>query len=128
MGTVCLSNKYMNKHLNNWFDKVEDKPENTSNNAIAKERKRQGYDTKSASAKIVANGMRTEAIKKQRLEELRAILQSETESLSYGELSELADLVEYIEPGYVELLEAAGVPEFHEDCKPDNKCRECLRK
>jgi len=34
----------MNKHLNNWLDKVEGKPPETSNNAIKKERKRQGYD------------------------------------------------------------------------------------
>ena len=32
--------------------------------------------------------------------------------ISYDELAELADLAEYIEAGDVELLEAAGVPEF----------------
>ena len=32
----------MDKHLNNWLDKVEGKPENTTNNAIKKEIKRQG--------------------------------------------------------------------------------------
>ena len=40
----------MDKHLNNWLDKVEGKPENTTNNAIKKEIKRQGiivdYNTK----------------------------------------------------------------------------------
>jgi hypothetical protein len=35
--------------------------------------------------------------------------------ISYGELSELQDLVPHIAPGDVELLEAAGVPEFNED-------------
>lgn len=34
------------------------------------------------------------------------------EIISYGELAELQDLIPYIEPGDVELLEAAGVPEF----------------
>ena len=48
-----------------------------------------------------------------RLEELRAILRSE--SISYGELAELADLAEHIAPDDVELLEAAGVPEFPEE-------------
>jgi len=49
----------------------------------------------------------------ERLEELRAILRDET--MSYGELAELQGLAEFIEPGDVELLEAAGVPEFPED-------------
>lgn len=44
-----------------------------------------------------------------RLEELRQELRAER--ISYGELAELQDLAEYIEPGDVELLEAAGVPE-----------------
>ncbi len=46
---------------------------------------------------------------KKRLEELRAILRSE--SMSYGELAELQDLAPYVADGDVELLEAAGVPE-----------------
>ena len=50
---------------------------------------------------------------KKRLEELRAILRSE--SMSYDELHELQDFGErgLIEPDDVELLEAAGVPEHH---------------
>jgi hypothetical protein len=48
-----------------------------------------------------------------RLEELRTELRAER--ISYGELFELQNLVEYIEPGDVELLEAAGVPEFPDD-------------
>jgi hypothetical protein len=48
-----------------------------------------------------------------RLEELRLVIRDE--HVSYGELAELADLAEYIEPGDVELLEWAGVPEFPED-------------
>lgn len=47
--------------------------------------------------------------KKQRLEYLRQELRAER--ISYEELIELQNLKEYIEPGDVELLEAAGVPE-----------------
>jgi len=46
---------------------------------------------------------------KARLAHLRRELRAER--ISYGELSELQDLVPYIEPGDLELLEAAGVPE-----------------
>lgn len=46
---------------------------------------------------------------KSRLEELRAVLRSE--SISYGELHELASLKAYIEDDDVELLEPAGVPD-----------------
>lgn len=52
-----------------------------------------------------------EAIKK-RLEYLRQELRAER--ISYGELAELQSLAEYITPDDVELLEAAGVPEFSE--------------
>ena len=45
-----------------------------------------------------------------RLEELREELREEC--ISYGELAELQGLVEFIHPQDVELLEAAGVPEF----------------
>jgi len=54
----------------------------------------------------------TKGIKK-RLEYLRNELRNER--ISYGELFELASLVQYIEPGDVELLNAAGVPEFEEE-------------
>ena len=50
-----------------------------------------------------------ERLAKRRLEYLRGELQAER--ISYGELSELFKLHEYIEDGDVELLEAAGVPE-----------------
>lgn len=46
---------------------------------------------------------------KKRLEYLRGELQAER--ISYGELSELQSLADYIEDGDVELLEPAGVPE-----------------
>jgi hypothetical protein len=46
-----------------------------------------------------------------RLEYLRAELRAER--VSYGELHELQNLTEYIEPGDVELLEPAGVPEAY---------------
>lgn len=47
-----------------------------------------------------------------RLEELRTELRAER--ISLGELQELQALAEHIQPGDVELLEAAGVPEFPE--------------
>jgi hypothetical protein len=49
---------------------------------------------------------------KNRLEELRKELQEG--QLSYAELHELQSLAPYIEKGDVELLEAAGVPEFND--------------
>lgn len=49
----------------------------------------------------------------ERLEELRGLIQGEC--ISYGELAELQGLAEHIEPGDVELLEWAGVPEFPDD-------------
>lgn len=50
---------------------------------------------------------------KKRLEHLRGELRAER--ISYGELAELQDLATYIEPGDVELLEPAGVPESLEE-------------
>lgn len=44
-----------------------------------------------------------------RLEYLRNELREER--ISYGELAELTELIPYIQPDDVELLEAAGVPE-----------------
>lgn len=49
----------------------------------------------------------------ERLEELRAAVRAE--NISWGELHELQGLAAFIEPGDVELLEWAGVPEFQED-------------
>ena len=49
---------------------------------------------------------------KQRLEYLRGELRAER--LSWGELHELQCLAPYIKPDDVELLHAAGVPEFPE--------------
>ena len=51
----------------------------------------------------------TKAIK-QRLEELRQELRKQC--ISYGELLELQSLAEHIDLSDVELLEAAGVPEY----------------
>jgi len=48
-----------------------------------------------------------------RLEYLRS--QIRAESISTGELVELQSLADQIEPGDVELLEWAGVPEFEEE-------------
>jgi len=45
----------------------------------------------------------------ERLEELRLALRAE--SISWGELVDLQGLADYIEPGDVELAEAAGIPE-----------------
>ncbi len=50
---------------------------------------------------------------KERLEYLRGELRAER--ISYGELAELQGLAEHIEPGDVELLEAAGVEEYPTD-------------
>ena len=54
--------------------------------------------------------MKTQKQIKKRLEYLRKELRAER--ISYGELFELASLAEYIDKNDVELLEAAGVPEF----------------
>jgi hypothetical protein len=51
----------------------------------------------------------------ERLEYLRGELRAER--LSWSELAELQDLAEFVEPGDVELLEAAGVPEFTEEAE-----------
>lgn len=50
-----------------------------------------------------------------RLEQLRKELRAER--ISYGELAELQSLAKYIDKNDVELLEAAGVPEFDENEK-----------
>lgn len=47
-----------------------------------------------------------------RLKYLRGEIRKE--SISWGEIAELQNLAKYIEPGDVELLELAGVPEFPE--------------
>lgn len=49
----------------------------------------------------------------ERLEYLRTELREER--ISYGELTELESLRDHIDPGDVELLEAAGVPEHKEE-------------
>jgi hypothetical protein len=46
----------------------------------------------------------------ERLEYLRGELRAER--ISYGELAELQGLAKHIKAGDIELLEAAGVPEF----------------
>jgi hypothetical protein len=50
-----------------------------------------------------------------RLEYLRSQLRAER--ISYYELAELQSLADEIDPGDVELLEAAGVPEFPQDVR-----------
>lgn len=57
-----------------------------------------------------------------RLESLRGELRAER--ISYGELLELQSLAEHIEPGDVELLEAAGVPEHDADRDADAEHRQ----
>lgn len=54
----------------------------------------------------------------ERLEYLRGELRAER--ISWGELAELQSLAEHIDPGDVELLEAAGVPEHDESGSPDD--------
>ena len=56
--------------------------------------------------------------KSARLEYLRWGLRNGT--ISYYELYELQCLAEYIEPGDVELLEAACVPEFGDEDEENN--------
>ena len=69
---------------------------------------------------------------KARLEYLRS--QIHAECISYGELFELQGLIWHIDPGDVELLEWAGVPEHAcEACgKPRSAdpdfCADCLEK
>ncbi len=46
---------------------------------------------------------------KERLEYLRGEIRAER--ISYGEIAELQSLADHIEPGDVELLQWAGVPE-----------------
>lgn len=46
------------------------------------------------------------------------------ERLSYGDLAELASLKKYIDEDDVELLEAAGVPEFDCPVCGKDRCRE----
>ena len=55
---------------------------------------------------------------KERLEYLRGELRAER--ISYGELAELQSLADSIEPGDIELLEAAGVPETPADRSRDD--------
>ncbi len=50
---------------------------------------------------------------RERLEYLRGEINAERSS--YGELAELADLAQYIDPFDVQLLQWAGVPEFEEE-------------
>lgn len=50
---------------------------------------------------------------RERLEYLRS--QIEAERISYGEIAELQELTDYIDPDDVVLLEWAGVPEFGEE-------------
>ena len=58
-----------------------------------------------------------------RLEYLRG--QIRAECISYSELAELQDLAEHIDPGDVELLQWAGVPEFPDDDYPDDDSCHC---
>ena len=60
---------------------------------------------------------------KERLEYLRGEIKAER--ISYGEIAELQDLAEYIEPGDMVLLEWAGVPEeqAYRKSKSENKRR-----
>lgn len=51
---------------------------------------------------------------KERLEYLRGELRAER--ISYGEIAELQSLAPHIDAGDVELLEAACVPEFCDEC------------
>ena len=69
----------------------------------------------SESVQAFAEKKRQEA--RERLEYLREQLRAEC--ISQGELIELQGLADYIDPGDVELLEPAGVPEFPDE-EPDS--------
>ena len=62
---------------------------------------------------------------KERLEEIRVELRAER--ISYGELAELALLVDFIEDGDNELLEAAGVPEGEAEFRGLKRVHEKIR-
>ena len=66
-------------------------------------------NAKDSGAKLKRHATEEQARAAQRLEYLRGEI--EAERISYGEISELQDHVPYIEPGDVQLLEWAGVPE-----------------
>lgn len=57
-------------------------------------------------------------IKMSRLDQIRQAIAAE--SVSQGELIELADLADYIDPGDLELLQWAGVPEHADDDTEEN--------
>lgn len=59
---------------------------------------------------------------KMRLEMLRVTIRAER--ISWGEIAELQGLADHIDLSDVELLEWAGVPEFHEDDE-GTRCLEC---
>ena len=59
-------------------------------------------------AKAAVEALVAEAVS-QRLEAIRASLRAQ--NISYGELAELQSLAPFIDPGDIELLEPAGVPE-----------------
>lgn len=61
-------------------------------------------------AALLVNHSQTVA---ERLEYLRGEI--EAERISYWEISELQGLAAFIDPGDVQLLEWAGVPEFEDD-------------
>lgn len=77
-------------------------------NELADDSEEAGHPRRSSRGRKTAERLRA-AI---RLEYLRGELRAER--ISTGELVELESLKEFIEPGDVELLEAAGVPEFPE--------------
>ena len=76
---------------------------------------------KYADGGMMADGGEVEA--KKRLEELREALRSE--DMSYSELLDLQSLAKYIDKDDVELLEAAGVPEFDDD-EPSEEMQKLL--
>lgn len=77
----------------------------------------------------MATGTREEPLAEEAMVEQRERLEYlrdefKAERMSYGELSELQDLAEYIDPGDNQLLEAAGVPEFPpDDEEPEPKAK-----
>jgi len=93
----ALKNEWKNKYANGGLANV---PES--------------FPETDAMSYATGGGVGNKTIEK-RLEQLRKELRAER--ISYGELAELQSLAKYIDKNDVELLEAAGVPEFDEDEK-----------
>lgn len=81
------------------------------------------FDNEQDAAKHIKANVTWRLTVRRRLEYLRRELRAGR--MSYGEQVELQDLARYIEPGDIELLEAAGVPEGAIFSSGDHLCTNC---